>query len=377
MGQYAEGSVWFYAPNNVAPIVFMILFLFSGCLHTWQTIKYKSWRTTGLLPWAAVLMITGFLTRELGAYDYEKLEYVIASTVLILSGPPVYALINYFILSRILYYMPYLSPMHPGRVVTTFAGLDVIVEIMLAQGAWRSVHSGISESERQAGEDLVRASLLLQVVLFLVFMCLVAYVHFKAARASLLSGRIRTVIYVLYVSSAIVTIRCIYRIVEYFQGWEGTLFQNEPYFWVFEASIMFINTVLLNVWFPGKRLPRSNSCFLARDGVTQMRGPGWSDDRPWLINMFDPLDIYGLVTGRKHLAFWHMTQEELDVLRAQKKANKRPWYALVFDPLHLWGPRGYIGKRFSKGQAYRGTSDREAPTSSIPRTLKEFERTDV
>lgn len=183
-------------------------------------------------------------------------------------------------MSRVLYYIPYLSPIHPGRVATTFLGLDAIVEIMLAQGAWRAIHSGMSDRERNIGEDLVRASLLLQVCLFLLFTCLIAYFHYQASRAALLKTNIRTIVYVMYMSSAIITIRCIYRIVEYFEGWEGTIFRNEPYFWVFEASIMLINSVMLNVWFPGQRLPRSNSRFLARDGVTEMRGPGWADDRP-------------------------------------------------------------------------------------------------
>jgi hypothetical protein len=57
--------------------------------------KHKSWRTTILLPWAALLMIAGFAMRLAGAYHPENLVYLIVSTVLVMSGPPVYALINY------------------------------------------------------------------------------------------------------------------------------------------------------------------------------------------------------------------------------------------------------------------------------------------
>jgi hypothetical protein len=57
--------------------------------------KYKSWRTTILLPWASLLMITGFAVRLAGAYNTGSIVYLIVSTVLIMSGPPVYALINY------------------------------------------------------------------------------------------------------------------------------------------------------------------------------------------------------------------------------------------------------------------------------------------
>jgi hypothetical protein len=141
----ASGSIWYYAPNKVAPILFIVLFFISGVIHAWQTMyappqlskfltnvhpsKHKSWRTTILLPWAAALMIAGFALRLAGAYDTSNLGYLIASTVLIMSGPPVYALINYFILSRILFYIPYLAPLHPGRVATTFVGLDAVCEV--------------------------------------------------------------------------------------------------------------------------------------------------------------------------------------------------------------------------------------------------------
>tara|TARA_R110002003_G_scaffold141_30_gene13106 strand:- start:18590 stop:18781 length:192 start_codon:yes stop_codon:yes gene_type:complete len=60
-----------------------------------STSKHKSWRTTLLLPWAALLMVAGFGVRLAGAYNTDNLAYLIASTVLIMSGPPVYALINY------------------------------------------------------------------------------------------------------------------------------------------------------------------------------------------------------------------------------------------------------------------------------------------
>lgn len=85
----APGSIWYYAPNKAAPIVLIVLFFISGVIHAWQTIKHRSWRTTILLPWAAALMIVGFIIRELGAHHTENLTYLIASTVLIMSGPRV------------------------------------------------------------------------------------------------------------------------------------------------------------------------------------------------------------------------------------------------------------------------------------------------
>ena len=311
--------------------------------------KHKSWRTTVLLPWAALLMITGFAMREAGAYHTDNLTYLIVSTVLIMSGPPVYALINYFILSRVLFYIPYLAPLHPGRVATTFVGLDAVCEILIGQGAWRMANSTMTEKQRQLGANLVTASLSLQAALFGTFGILAAQFHYRALKAKVLSKDLQTVLKVLYVSATIVTIRCIYRLVEYVMGWNSTVYKNEIFFWIFEAVIMLINTVLLNVFHPGKRLPRSNSVFLARDGVTERRGPGWDDDRPWIVTVFDPVDLWGLIRGRdKETMFWDMSDEELARLRAEKKAKKRGVLAGALDPFHLWGPYGYIGKHFAK-----------------------------
>jgi hypothetical protein len=92
------GSYYIYAPSKGAPIAFAILFAISGGLHIWQNnLKFKSWRVGLLLPWAALVFVAGFCTREYGAYHYDNLGIFIASTVLLFIAPPVYNGANYFI----------------------------------------------------------------------------------------------------------------------------------------------------------------------------------------------------------------------------------------------------------------------------------------
>ena len=217
--------------------------------------------------------------------------------------------------------------------------------------------SSRSEAERNIGSNMVTASLCLQAALFGAFGLLAAQFHRRANKAGVLSKDLRTVLWVMYVSATIVTIRCIYRLVEYIEGWESSIYQNEVYFWIFEAVIMFVNTVLLNVWHPGKRLPQSNSVFLARDGVTERRGPGWADDRPWLVTVFDPFDLWGLFKGNDKKQFWDMTDAELERARQDKKTNKRSVLAGALDPFRLWGSNGYIGKHLTgRERAYGGSA---------------------
>jgi hypothetical protein len=316
-------------------------------------------------------MIVGFAFRELGGYHTDNLTYLIVSTVLIMSGPPVYALINYFILSRILYYIPYLAPMHPGRVATTFVGLDAVCEILIGQGAWRMANSTMTEKQRQLGANLVTASLCLQAALFGAFGLLAAQFHIRARKAGVLSKNLKTVLVVLYVSATIVTIRCIYRLVEYISGWDSAIYKNEVVFWIFEAVIMFLNTLLLNFWHPGKRLPKSNSVFLDRDGVTERRGPGWTDDRPWIVTLFDPFDVHGMLTGKdKKTQFWDMSDEELTRLRAEAKANKRSVLAGFLDPFHLWGNKGYVQKYLAQRRSKWTNGTRAMPTAQAQGDMK-------
>lgn len=47
-----------------------------------------------------------------------------------------------------------------------------------------------------------------------------------------------TVLPVLYTSAACISIRCLYRSVEYWMGVTGTIYRHEVYFQVFEASLM-------------------------------------------------------------------------------------------------------------------------------------------
>lgn len=309
-------------------------------------------------------MISGFVMRLLGAYHTSNLGYLIASTCLILSGPPIYALINYFILSRLLYYIPYLAPIHPGRVATTFIGLDAVCEVLIGQGAWRMADTSSSDAQRRLGSRLVSTSLILQAILFAAFGLLALQFHRRAIKAGVLKPHLRVVLLVMYVSASIVLVRCLYRLVEYFSGWNSDIYKNETYFWIFEATIMFVNSAILNIWHPGKRLPPSNSVFLARDGVTERKGPGWGDDRPWIVTVFDPFDVWGLVRGKdKKTQFWDLSDAELEALRLEKKRNKRSCGIAVLDPFHLWGRTGYVAKLLGKRRTGNGAAAQEVHTT--------------
>jgi hypothetical protein len=234
---------------------------------------------------------------------------------------PVYEGANYFILGRMLYYIPYHSPIHPGRVFTTFVAVGVAIEAITANGAVRVAGGDSTPSSVRTGKALLKAALILQIALMVAFMALAGRFHHNCSKGRVLNHKIKRTLIVLYTSSTLITIRTIYRTVEYFTAASlntytdiqhiSPVLKQEWFFWFFEAVFMYSNTTLLNVFHPMQALPRSNKIYLAEDGVTEIEGPGYDDPRPWFVTLVDPFDIYGLIVhrGRKE-KYWESSQAQ-------------------------------------------------------------------
>ncbi|TAQ89878.1 hypothetical protein B7494_g1817 [Chlorociboria aeruginascens] len=294
-GKYVDGSLYFYAPNKV----------------------------TGILPWAALLFLAGYILREIGAFKYGDVDVYISSLVMLYAAPPLYELANYFILSRILYYVPYHSPIHPGRVLTTFGAISSVVEILNGNGAAKVANINQPEKQQEVGRSLLKAALILQLVILSLFIMLAAYFQTQCRKAGLTPKNLRSVLTTLYISSALIGIRTIYRTIEYFSTASlhvtanfnpqtlSPIIRYEWFFWVFEASLMIVNSLMLNVRHPMRWLPRNNRIYLAEDGTTEIEGPGYHDQRLWLVTFLDPFDFVGMAKGRNmQRKFWETQEAE-------------------------------------------------------------------
>lgn len=226
---------------------------------------------------------------------------------------------NYHILGRILYYVPYLSPLHPGRVLTTFGFLSMIIEALNGWGASYSANQSLTDSEMQAGHALIKTSLLLQIIVAACFIALSVTFHRRCSAQGIHNARLSSPLLTLYTSMALILTRTIYRIVEYFSiaelkydkpGFDpaamSPIVRYEWFFYVFEAALMLCNCVLFNVFHPRRYLPKSNKIYLSQDGASEVMGPGYKDPRPFWQTLVDPFDIRGLVKGQSNQfsRFW-------------------------------------------------------------------------
>ena len=68
---------------------------------------------------------------------------------------------------------------------------------------------------------------------------------------------------------------------------------------------MLVNTYMMNVFPPAKYMPANHKIYLAKDGKTELEGPGMVDKRPFLLSLLDPFDLVGVVMKRdSENRFW-------------------------------------------------------------------------
>lgn len=231
-----------------------------------------------------------------------------------------------------LYYIPYHSPIHPGRVFTTFIAFGVVIESITANGAARLASADSSVASQNVGKGLLKAALIMQIALMTGFVALAGRFHFNCSRGGVLNHKIKRTLIVLYCSCTLITIRTIFRTVEYFTAASLNAFSDiehispvlkqEWFFWFFEVAFMYTNTTLLNVFHPMQSLPRSNRIYLAQDGVTEVEGPGYDDPRHWTLTVVDPFDIYGLIVNKgKKEKYWEVSPSQGEDTAVRKNEN--------------------------------------------------------
>jgi hypothetical protein len=179
-------------------------------------------------------------------------------------GPPLYAAAEYFILGRLIAYLPYHAPIHPGRVLSTFFILSMIVETLTANGAANSAGTGRTQSQRTAGLNCLKAALIVQCFVEVLFFSLVATVEYRCRRAKCFPRNVRAVCYVLYLTSSMILVRCIVRTIEGFEDAKcspgnplcGYIALHEWVIYVFEIGNITLFVVVLALFHPGRFLPR-------------------------------------------------------------------------------------------------------------------------
>ncbi|KAK8111378.1 RTA1 like protein-domain-containing protein [Apiospora kogelbergensis] len=312
-GKKVGGSLYYYAPNAGAADFFMAAFIVTMAFHLVQCWRFKCFKVTALYPFCGALFTAGFACRLYETRHYDNIPVYIASQCLIYFAPPLVELANYHILGRLLYYVPYCTPIHPGRVLTTFGALSAVVEILNALGISYIANPNARANIHQLGEILTKVSLFLQIVVISLFIVLASTFYNRCRRAGVANHNVSMVLLTLYISSGLILVRTIYRLVEHFStsrsqltdpnvDWSAVspILRHEWFFYVFEAAVMLVNIFLWNALHPRRYLPESYQMYLAQDGKAELAGPGWESGQNLWITLIDPFGMMQCALDREN-----------------------------------------------------------------------------
>ncbi|KAH7020506.1 RTA1 like protein-domain-containing protein [Ilyonectria destructans] len=258
-----------YTPSLAAAAVSATVFIILTALHTWQLLRVRAYYFT---PFTIVELI-GYYSRIWGHFDKFSVAGFIIQAIPILVAPALFAASIYMILGRLIRAVgaSHLSLLPVQWVTRIFVTGDVVTFTLQAGGG--GIQSGGSLDLSNIGEKVIVAGLFAQIVVFGFFVCTSILFHHRLRQSPTtesLRGDIpwRRYLYVLYVSSFLILVRSIFRVVEYLQGNSGYLISHEILLYIFDAVLMALVMAILVVWYveglqPGQKKPNSEDGVLS------------------------------------------------------------------------------------------------------------------
>lgn len=204
-----------------------------------------------------------------------------------------------------------------------FGGIMGLIECLNSLGVAFSSNSSGSSSKQNLGSHLTIAAVAIQIGIILAFFCLASLFHRRCAKANVLVRSVNVMLITLYLSMSLILVRCVYRLVEHAGNTSveykdmksmkklSPIVRYEVFFYVFEASLMFLNSALWSLCNPGRFLPRNYSIYLGQDG-TEVQGQKDVDTRSVPAQLVNIL-TFGLLCGRKRGdSYAEVTPDELE-----------------------------------------------------------------
>lgn len=200
----------------------------------------------------------GYVGRILSAMEspgpYDKIPYIIQSLLLLLA-PLFFAASIYMELGRIVQMV--------GGETKLFIRLNWLTKIFvigdvvtfLIQASGSSMAASSKATMANASKYIVIGGLFLQILFFGLFVVVAGTFHFRIAMDPTMLALKRPWtkhMIGLYIVSGLILIRSTVRTVEFIQGFDGYIITREAFLYAFDAVMMFVAMVAMNIIHPGE-----------------------------------------------------------------------------------------------------------------------------
>ncbi|KAL2838335.1 RTA1 like protein-domain-containing protein [Aspergillus pseudodeflectus] len=251
-----------YTPNLPCAIILAVVFTLTTVFHLYQRIKAHSKYFNPFIV-GGIFQIIGYGARAGSHFHTDSTLLYAIQSLLILLAPTLYAASIYTVLGRIITFLhgEHLSYIPVKWMTKVFVAGDVLSFILQAAGG--GIMTSGSETTVKIGEWVIVAGLCVQLVFFGAFVITSLIFHIRiirrptteserpmTKRGSIWPRDWRGLLFACYSASVFILIRSVYRLVEFVQGNDGYVISHEIFLYVFDAAMMFLVMVVMNVFHP-------------------------------------------------------------------------------------------------------------------------------
>ncbi|ENH71804.1 Protein RTM1 [Fusarium oxysporum f. sp. cubense race 1] len=259
--RHADWSFYRYEPSIAAAVIFVVLFSITTTFHVFQMTKTRTWYMLTLCI-GGICEIAGYVGRAINSTEdpgcWTLGPYVVQS-VLLLIAPALMAASIYMVLSRVILLTE--GEVHAvvkRRWLTKIFVLGDVVSLVL-QSAGGSMMSGANDGNNlmKIGENVIVGGLFFQLAIFGIFIVIVSLFHRRMNRAPTEKSqepfvRWRHYLAMLYVTSGLIWVRSLFRVIEYLEGNDGYLMRAEAFIFIFDATLIWIVMGWMNWYHPSE-----------------------------------------------------------------------------------------------------------------------------
>ncbi|KAJ5674932.1 uncharacterized protein N7477_004866 [Penicillium maclennaniae] len=262
-----ENAQYAYCANGPAAIFFTVLFGLTAIAHSAQAVAYRKkfcWVIVVGTWWECI----GLIMRTYSTINQTKSTTASAGQLLVLLAPLWVNAFVYMIFGRMVYYFvpeKKVLGIKADKLAKIFIWLDVSSFIIQATGG--IMDSDFSNEMNRIGLHIYTAGIAAQ-EFFIVCFCGLLFVFHRRMREGYSEysrgNQWRTLVFAMYATLGCITIRIIYRLIEFADtNTAGTspLTVNEAPFYCLECLPMFGAMIIWNIWHPGRYLQGEESDF--------------------------------------------------------------------------------------------------------------------
>lgn len=238
-----EDSIYAYQPSLAANACFIAFFAITGIAHVVQGIITKKRAFWIAMALGCVAEVVGYAGRVLSHFDPFGQNGFLIQICSLTIAPAFFAAGIYFTLGDIVSAVSLRSSrIKPSGYAAIFIPCDIISLVLQGTGGGLASVSSQNNEDPAVGTHVMVAGLSFQVASMFLFILLameyawrVRQIERDAGPAPVSKTKLQLFLGFFSLAVIFIFIRCIYRVIELSEGWDGSLVKNETIFIVLEG----------------------------------------------------------------------------------------------------------------------------------------------